>query len=128
MMRFDKLDRMAAKSADWAIGERFRLEPRRTPANGRPGPDASRSIVTGTGIYSERAPDAGPLGRPRHTTLTTGGVPSLSVDRDLLNGQLPRQGDAIELAERGAYEVTRVDADGNNRWRLLLVTAGRRGA
>lgn len=140
MAIFDRLDRMVSRAIDRTNAIPFVLIPQKSTANGRPGPDATRTVVNGKGILDYISTEFGiQLGVRKSyreandlRSLQTGRDPQLSVDRIYfpVGLQEPKQGDLIQFPSRPElpeFDVASVQRDGQSRLVFMLVQRGAQG-
>lgn len=137
MAIFDRLDRVVSRTVDRVNAIPFVLRPYWSTPNGRAGPDSSRAIVRGRGIFDYISVEYGiQLGVRRSyreandlRSLQSGRDPQLSVDRSLFPelSQEPRQGDIVQFPTRPElpdFQVISAQRDGLSRIVLELVQMG----
>lgn len=140
MAIFDRLDRMVSRAVDRTNAIPFILTPMASTPNGRPGPDATRSIVNGKGIFDYISTEFGiQLGVRKSyreandlRSLQTGRDPQLSVDRLYfpIGVQEPKQGDIVSFPthpELPDFDVVSAQRDGQSRLVLMLTHRGAQG-
>lgn len=128
---FDRLDRMAGRTLDRTMAERFTLTPMKTRPNGRSEVDFDREEITARGVYSTVPGPAGVQTAARRPSaqnndlraLVRGNAVTLSCDRFQFD-DMPRQGDMVSWSsrpERGQMMVSSVRPYGKSRVALMLI-------
>lgn len=128
---FDAAIAAGARTGDAIMGELFEFRPRRRKAdvNDRAISDASRAVVTFTGIYGE--PSARAVSGPVMRVGVKAERANHSTDRPFVSVRLvqfadrPREKDKIvRLKDNSTYEIAEILPDGQGLARLDLTRSG----
>lgn len=140
MSIFDRLDRITSRAVDRMNAIAFVLTPQQSTPNGRPGPDPTRTIVSGKGVFDYLSTEYGVQLGVRKSyreandlrALQAGRDPQLSIDRKYfpIGLEEPKQGDVVEFPdnpELPKFDVITSQRDGLSRVVLMLAHRGAQG-
>lgn len=140
MSIFDRLDRVTSRAVDRINSIAFVLTPMRSTPNGRGGPDTSRTVIEGKGIFDYLSVEYGVQLGVRKSyreandlrALQAGRDPQLSINRVYfpIGLEEPKQGDLVEFPnnpELPKFDVISSQRDGLSRLVLMLLHRGAQG-
>jgi hypothetical protein len=127
---FDRLDRIASRTADRTMSDPFVITPMKSSPNGKPERDFERAEIQARGVFSTEPSPAGvQIGERKPSpqnndlrSLVRGNEVVLSCERSQFP-EMPRQGDMVSWptrTDRKQMMVSSVRPDGQGRVELVL--------